>query len=167
MNKLEIMNYLNSAIHDKEDFLYALFDVIQKEVGFSKVAVDSYLTREALYKALKPSKHPSITTIYKIINALGYELKLVELDITKEKDKIRKNSLLALFPDIASQIHPTKNKRLIIKDLNPNSRKRIWWLCEKNHIWEDYIIRRVNGKICHLCEAFNTLKEYNENISGN
>jgi len=52
------------------EFTHAL-GVVARARGMSAVAEKSGLTREALYKALRPSSKPRFDTIYRVCNALG------------------------------------------------------------------------------------------------
>ena len=51
----------------------ALGDIARAR-GMSKVAQDSGLSRESLYKALSGDRNPSFDTVLKVMNALGLEL---------------------------------------------------------------------------------------------
>ena len=46
------------------------------------------------------------------------------------------HNLLACFPEIASQWHPTKNGDMKPEDVLPKSGKKHWWLCSEGHEWE-------------------------------
>ena len=73
-------------------------------------------------------------------------------------------SLKALFPEISSQWHPTKNDNLfnawgdLIKPehLSPNSHISVWWKCEEvdDHEWKMTIRSRTNdGAGCQCCRG--------------
>lgn len=92
----------------------------------------------------------------------------------------QKTSLAALFPEIASEWHPTKNRmlrpdikgsfqispnlriahakrnehrRLRPSDVSTHSKEKIWWRCRFNkaHEWQAEIYRRVAGSQCPYC----------------
>lgn len=67
-----IAAYLNEAIeeNDSDLFLSALADIARAR-SMSKVAEDSGLGRESLYKALRPGAKPGFATIARIMGALG------------------------------------------------------------------------------------------------
>lgn len=46
------------------------------------------------------------------------------------------NSLMALFPEIAKQWHPSRNADLTPNTIAPGSSKKVWWKCEKGHEWK-------------------------------
>lgn len=56
-------------------FLRAVADVARAR-GMSKLAQDSGLGRESLYKALRPGSKPSYETVSKILTALNVKIKL-------------------------------------------------------------------------------------------
>lgn len=70
-----IAEYLTAALEDPnpEVFLIAVANVA-KARGIAKVAQDSGLGRESLYKALAPGAKPRYETVRKLMNALGVKL---------------------------------------------------------------------------------------------
>lgn len=70
-----ITEYLNAALEDPDPamFLVALGNVARAQ-GMTKLAKDSGLGRESLYKALAPGAKPRYDTIYRIVRALGVSL---------------------------------------------------------------------------------------------
>lgn len=69
-------------------------------------------------------------------------------------------SLYMLFPEIAKEWHPTKNKILEnkgvnIKNVTAKSNKNIWWLCPKGHEWQSNIADRTRKDnrqlVCKIC----------------
>lgn len=70
-----VAEYLNAALEDENPdvFLQAVADVA-KARGMSKLARDTGLGRESLYKALAPGAKPRYETIIKLVRALGIEL---------------------------------------------------------------------------------------------
>jgi len=74
-NDLVISEYLNAALEDENPnvFLQAIADVA-KARGMTKLAKDTGLGRESLYKALAPGAKPRYDTVIKLVRALGVEL---------------------------------------------------------------------------------------------
>jgi probable addiction module antidote protein len=70
-----IAEYLNISLEDPdpEVFLRAMSSVARAR-GIAKVAQDSGLGRESLYKALAPGAKPRYETIRKLVDALGVKL---------------------------------------------------------------------------------------------
>jgi probable addiction module antidote protein len=70
-----IAEYLNAALEDENPdvFLQAIADVA-KARGMTKLAKDTGLGRESLYKTLAPGAKPRYDTVLKLVRALGVEL---------------------------------------------------------------------------------------------
>ena len=83
-NDMVIAEYLNAALEDENPnvFLQAIADVA-KARGMTKLAKDTGLGRESLYKALAPGAKPRYDTIIKLIRALGVELHTSPIDASQ------------------------------------------------------------------------------------
>lgn len=70
-----IAEYLSMVLeeNDPDELTHAL-GVIARARGMTEVAKASGLTREALYKALRPHSHPRFDTIARVCKALGVKL---------------------------------------------------------------------------------------------
>lgn len=67
--------YLNMVIEDGDAAeLARALGVIARSKGMAEIAQKSGLTREALYKALRPNAQPRFNTIQKVMGALGVKL---------------------------------------------------------------------------------------------
>ena len=72
-----IAEYLNAVIEtDDQALLLSAIGDIAKATGMQKIANDSGLGRESLYKALAPGAKPRFETVFKILQALGVSLKI-------------------------------------------------------------------------------------------
>jgi len=71
----DVANYLTLVLeeNDPTELAHAL-GVIARARGMTDVARASGLTREALYKALRPSAQPRFDTIARVCGALGVQL---------------------------------------------------------------------------------------------
>ncbi|MBB5348271.1 putative addiction module antidote protein [Desulfoprunum benzoelyticum] len=70
-----IAEYLTVVIEDNDPaFLAAALGDIAKARGMTEVAKKAGITREALYKALRPNASPRFDTINKVCAALGVRL---------------------------------------------------------------------------------------------
>jgi probable addiction module antidote protein len=71
-NEEVIAEYLAAALEDPdpEVFMMAVSNVA-KARGIAKIARDSGLGRESLYKALAPGAKPRFETVRKLVDALG------------------------------------------------------------------------------------------------
>jgi hypothetical protein len=84
--------------------LSAISDVA-KARGMAKIASDSGLGRESLYKALKTEAKPRFETILKVLNSLGVKMPFNAINNTVE-NKVKKakseRSVVACNPDSLS-----------------------------------------------------------------
>lgn len=71
----EVAAYLTLVLeeNDPAELAHAL-GVIARARGMSEIASASGLTREALYKALRPGSQPRFDTIHRVCGALGVRL---------------------------------------------------------------------------------------------
>ena len=71
----DIAEYITMVIEegDAAELAHAL-GVAAKARGMADIAQAAGLTREALYKALRPGAHPRFDTISRVCNALGIRL---------------------------------------------------------------------------------------------
>ena len=63
-------------------------------------------------------------------------------------------SLADLFPDVASEWHPTLNGDLTPKEVTKSSNKKRMWICDKgpDHVWEASVGNRtLRGSGCPMC----------------
>ncbi|QXL84823.1 addiction module antidote protein [Comamonas sp. NLF-1-9] len=71
----DIAIYLTLAIEENDPAgLADALGTIARARGMTEVARASGLTREALYKALRPGSHPRFDTIARVCGALGVKL---------------------------------------------------------------------------------------------
>ena len=77
-----IAAYLAAAIEDgnPDVFIAALGDVA-KARGMARIAEESGLGRESLYKALKPGSKLRYETVQKIVGALGVRLTIERVEV--------------------------------------------------------------------------------------
>ena len=59
--------------------------------------------------------------------------------------------LNTMYPEIAKQWHPVLNGELKPTDVLPMSNRRVWWICEHEHVWQSKICHRVEGRGCPCC----------------
>ena len=73
-----IAEYLTLVIEENNPaFLAAALGDVARARGMAKIAEDSGITREALYKALRPDAQPRFDTIQRVMAALGVKLTAV------------------------------------------------------------------------------------------
>lgn len=70
-----IAGYLSAVLEENDpDLLIAALGDIARARGIAKLAADSGLNRESLYKALRPGAKPRFDTVYRIMSALHIRL---------------------------------------------------------------------------------------------
>lgn len=71
-----------------------------------------------------------------------------------------RETLLARFPRIAKEWHPTKNGGKTPADVRPFSYHSVWWQCSRGHEWEAKIVNRTSagGRVCPKCSYSHTSK---------
>lgn len=76
-----ISEYLTIILEENDPALLAVaLGDIAKARGMMEIAKSSGITREALYKALRPNSQPRFETISKVCNALGVKLCVVPIE---------------------------------------------------------------------------------------
>lgn len=60
-------------------------------------------------------------------------------------------SLLAMYPTVAVEWHPTLNGDVTPKDLTYGSKRMMWWLCQHGHRWQAKVNDRTHGYGCPIC----------------
>ncbi len=107
---------------------------------------------------------------YKNINGLEIIIRLIlkvlgvdETDVNIERDRQaiysqyifveKKNSLAIKYPDIAKQLHPTKNNGIIAENISYGSGKSLWWKCHIcGHEWLAPVCHRTRDSAsCPKC----------------
>ncbi|HDR14698.1 MAG TPA: putative addiction module antidote protein [Desulfobacteraceae bacterium] len=74
-NEADIAEYLRQVLEDGDPGeLAAALGHIAKARGMTEIAKVSGITREALYKALRPNSQPRFDTIQRVCRALGVKL---------------------------------------------------------------------------------------------
>lgn len=67
--------------------------------------------------------------------------------------KCQEGNLFEDFPKIASEWNRKRNMPLILEKVSPLSIENVWWICKRNHEWQEKIKYRVNNlKSCKICK---------------
>jgi probable addiction module antidote protein len=71
----EAAAYLNAALEesDQEVFLLALRDIAEAR-GFTRIAQDTSLNRENLYRMLSPTGNPQLSSLNALLRSIGLRL---------------------------------------------------------------------------------------------
>jgi len=76
----DVAAYLEEAFASGDPaFVASALGDAARAQGMSKVAADTGLSRESLYRSLSKDGNPELATVMKVITALGVRLKPVEL----------------------------------------------------------------------------------------
>lgn len=78
-----------------------------------------------------------------------------ECHVCSNRKIVKSNCLATLFPEIASQWHPTKNEGLTPFDVGIGTIEKAWWVCTKgkDHVWQTAIRERTKGSGCPMCRG--------------
>ena len=75
-NKM-IAEYLNAVLEEGDSQeLVAAIGHVAKAIGMTKIAEQTGLSRPSLYKALNQDSKPQFETIFKVLKAIGGQLKI-------------------------------------------------------------------------------------------
>jgi probable addiction module antidote protein len=73
----DVVAYLDAALEDGDPAVVAsILGYIARSKGMAKIAKKTGLGRESLYKSLSKGGNPGFLTVLKVVQALGYKLKL-------------------------------------------------------------------------------------------
>lgn len=132
----------------------------------NSTSIDFYLDKKCSYKSLDNS----ITDIFQLINE-KYKFNY-NINIDSKKDEIKamqylkltniQNSISVTHPEIAKEIHPAKNGKLTAEMFTAGSGQKLYWQCNKNHIWKATINSRVDGHNCPYCSGLKTIIGQND-----
>ncbi len=65
---------------------------------------------------------------------------------------VASNCLATLFPNVASEWHPTRNGPVTPSKVTPYVTRKAWWVCTAGHEWHAAISSRTTGKTgCPMC----------------
>ena len=100
----------------------------------------------------------------------------IKVDVGYDKTKIlerkyvsvKENSLGAKYPELAEELHPTKNGTLNPMNIPYSSNFEVWWLGKCGHEWPAPVYSRSsNGNGCPYCDGKKVLKGFNDLESNN
>ena len=74
-----------------ENILETIREIIKKKASLRRVARDIGVERSSLYFSLKEGANPTLKTLTKVLDYLGYELKITEKKDKRKEAKPRKS----------------------------------------------------------------------------
>ena len=72
------------------------------------------------------------------------------------------NDLGTLYPQLAAQWHPAKNKAVRPDQIKAYSNRKVWWVCSLSHEWQASVSDRTNGTGCPYCAGQKVWKGFND-----
>ena len=73
------------------------------------------------------------------------------------------NDLASTHPELTKQWHPTKNGALTPRDVVAGNSRKVWWQCEKGHVWQASVAARAcGGAGCPVCAGHKALPDFND-----
>lgn len=107
-NEEVIAAYLQDALEDDDPdvFLLAVADVVRAR-SMTRVAKDSGLGRESLYKTIRPGSRPGFATVTRLLGALGVKLAAVPARTSAPAQKV-------LAKAGAKPVRKTKSEKPVI-----------------------------------------------------
>ena len=63
------------------------------------------------------------------------------------------NDLQTVNPELAREWYYDKNEGLLPEDVLPNSDKKVWWRCDKDHKWQASVASRNKNHGCPYCSG--------------
>ena len=87
--------YLEAALSEGDPSLVVqALGAIAKARGMARIAIDTGLRRESLYKALSPDGNPEFNTVLKVVKALGIRLHAETLNAVTSSNNVKKKAIL-------------------------------------------------------------------------
>lgn len=72
------------------------------------------------------------------------------------------NDLATTNPELLKEWDYKKNEPIKPTEVTQGSMKKVWWICQKGHSYDQYINLKVKGGICPICSNHRVLKGYND-----
>ena len=95
----------------------------------------------------------------------------IEIDIDANRIAIysllemqkKANSVATLFPDVATEWHPTKNGHISPEYVSAHTHKEFWWICPNGHEYSMVVKHKTeDGCKCPICSNHRLLRGYND-----
>jgi probable addiction module antidote protein len=75
--KEDVIAHLAVALEENDtEFLLDVIGALARSAGMSQIARELGVTREGLYKSLSPAGNPSFETVLKLLDILGFRLRV-------------------------------------------------------------------------------------------
>ena len=87
-----------SAKESAETLLLALRDVADAQKGMGKVAYEAKVNRENLYRMLSEDGNPRLSSLYAVLDTLGFSIDIGVKDSARVVSRIRARAVRVTFP---------------------------------------------------------------------
>ena len=117
----------------------------------SSMIIKEHLNKVVFWVDQKTTKNAAYLSKDSFIDDEGYQADLLAFPAPA-----RDQSLAVLFPELATEWHPTKNGSRTPYLFTRGSKERVWWQCKvnKNHVWEAAIEKRaISKRGCCFCSG--------------
>jgi probable addiction module antidote protein len=75
--KEDVLAHIAVALEENDtEFLLDIIGALARSAGMSQIARELGVTREGLYKSLSPTGNPSFETVLKLLDILGFRLRV-------------------------------------------------------------------------------------------
>lgn len=80
-----------------------------------------------------------------------------------ECKKVARRPLSVHYPELAAELHPTKNSDIDIERIGTGMKKSVWWLCKEGHEFTNSPSNRVSqSQRCPYCEGSKAIPGKND-----
>ncbi len=83
----------------------------------------------------------------------------------RRRTVLPKRKLAEEYPKLAGEWHPSLNGSLTPDDVAPGTHRKIWWQCEKGHVWNAEIKSRTQGASCPVCSNKKVIQGLNDLVT--
>jgi probable addiction module antidote protein len=91
IDKEDVLVFLEGALEENDpEYLLRIIDAITRSKGITKIAKEMKLSRKSLYNLLVPDGNPSFNTVFKLLDILGLQIKLVPKSPPTQSEAIAK-----------------------------------------------------------------------------
>lgn len=127
---------------------------------------DIFLKYPVTFKSLDIAISELILKLQKIIK-IGNDIV-----INTEKDRMdiysgyltleKQKSILITHPSVAKRWDYEKNYPMKPSQISSGSHRKFWWICDKEHSYEDTVAHQTDNRKCPICSGRKVLKGFND-----
>lgn len=139
----------------------------------TKSTIDS--NREEDIQVNHPVRFSSIDmALNKLISSIKFlhKLNTENIDIDSERDRMEiygnylsmesGRSISNTNPEVSDRWDFEKNFPLLPKQVTSGSHKKVWWICQNGHSFEDSVSHQTSGRGCPVCSNRSIIKGVND-----